>query len=118
MKKLSTLVATSILLVSATAANAFTIYQDPTTTMTDTYSSRDAAYQAGLNKLTSLSSASPSQLAEELDIFVTDNMKEDTIHLNNGAYVTVQERMNDNGQVEYTGVVNFDVDYEYNFDDD
>ena len=118
MKTLTTVIATSVLLLGATAASAANLYQDPTSVTTDTFNSRTQAYQAGINKLSSLKAATPEQLSNEIDLFVTGNMKEDTIHLEDGAFVTVQERMSGNGQLEYVGVVNIDVDYEYDFDDE
>ena len=118
MKTLTTLIATSVLLFGATAANANNLYKDPTSVTTESFNSRTQAYQAGINKLSSLKAATPDQLSDEIDLFVTGNMKKDTIHLKDGAFVTVQERMNGNGQLEYVGVVNIDVDYQYDFNDE
>ena len=118
MKTLTTLIATSVLLLGATSVSAANLYQDPTSVMTDAYSDRSVAYQAGMNKLSALESATPEQLSNEIDLFVTENMEVDSVELENGSYVTVQERMNSNGQVEYVGVVNIDVDYEYSSDDE
>ena len=118
MKTLTTLIVTSALLLGTTAASAANLYQDPTSVKTEAFNSRDAAYQAGINKLSALENASPRQLSREVDLFVTDNMRANSVKLEDGAYVTIEERMSANGELEYVGVVNIDIDYEYSHDDD
>ncbi|PWQ96712.1 DUF3316 domain-containing protein, partial [Leucothrix arctica] len=110
-KTLTSLVAASVLLIGASAAQAYDFEQnEKDTVMTETASSRSEAYQLGLNKLTQLQSASPRQLFNELDIFSLD-ADESTTRLNDGAYITVQERTAPNGQAGYVGLVNVDVSY-------
>ncbi|PWQ93138.1 DUF3316 domain-containing protein [Leucothrix arctica] len=92
MKTLTSLVAASVLLIGASAAQAYDFEQnEKDTVMTETAASRSEAYQLGLNKLTQLQSASPRQLFNELDIFSLD-ADENTTRLKDGAYITVQER--------------------------
>ena len=112
MKTLTALAAASILLISATAANASyfgTTVKD--TIMTDTATTRAAAYQAGADKLSSLKSSSPRQLSNELSLFSPDII-ERSVKLDSDGYVTVQERLGADGKVGYVGVVNVDVNYE------
>ena len=111
MKTLTSLVAASVLLIGASAAQAFDFEQHKKDTLTtETASSRAAAYQLGTSKLSQLQSASPRQLFNELDIFSID-ADVDSTQLNNGSFVTVQERMGANGQLGFVGLVNVDVSY-------
>jgi hypothetical protein len=112
MKNLTTLVATSVLLLSATAANAHTFrdLSEKSTIMTEAASSRAQAYQFGANKLSALKSASQSQLTNNNITFSLD-VDESSVRLENGAYVTVQERMDANGKIAYVGLVNFEISY-------
>ena len=118
MKTLSTLLVASTLLLSATVANAS--YSDVSTTKTLTTGvsdSRDAAYQAGVNKLSTLKSANSYQLSDEIGLFGS-GIDEDTVELSSNSFVTVEERMNSNGQVGYVGIVNVGVSYETHEDDE
>ncbi|WP_158278819.1 DUF3316 domain-containing protein [Leucothrix arctica] len=118
MKTLTSLVAASVLLIGASAAQAYDFEQQTKDTLTtETASSRADAYQLGLNKLTQLQSASPRQLFNELDIFSLDADKSST-RIKDGAYVTVQERTAANGKLGYVGLVNVDVSYNEDRDSD
>ena len=118
MKTLSTFLATSVLLISATAANAAYFEDNISSTLrTDMTDSRATAYQAGLDKLTQLKSASPLELSSEL--FISAHVDENSVHLNNdSSYVTVQERSLPNGKVGYIGLVNIDLGYTEEHEDD
>lgn len=70
----------------------------------------DAAYQFALAELQSLKNLSARELNKELNIFSFD-IASDSIHLKDGGFVTVQERMNEQGQLEYVGTVNVKVHY-------
>jgi hypothetical protein len=118
MKTLTSLLAASVLLIGASAAQAYDFEQnEKDVLMTETASSRADAYQLGLNKLTQLQSASPRQLFNELDIFSLD-ADESSTRLKDGAYVTVQERTAANGKLGYVGLVNVDVSYNEDRDSD
>ncbi|NKJ69464.1 DUF3316 domain-containing protein [Vibrio chemaguriensis] len=80
-----------------------TIYVAPTSTS-------DTAYQQALSELKTLKSLTASELNKELGI-LTFKVKSRSTHLKDGGFVTVQERMNENGQVEYLGKVNVKVHY-------
>ena len=111
MKTLTSLVAASVLLIGASAAQAYDFERSKKeTVMTETASSRTEAYKLGLNKLTQLQSASPRQLFNELDIFSLD-ADENTTRLGGESFITVQERKAANGQAGYVGLVNVDVTF-------
>lgn len=80
-----------------------TISIDPTATS-------DEAYQQALSELNALKSMSAGELNKELNI-MTFNVKSRSTHLKDGGFVTVQERMNENGRLEYLGRVNVKVHY-------
>ncbi|MBE5176478.1 DUF3316 domain-containing protein [Vibrio parahaemolyticus] len=70
----------------------------------------DEAYQQALSELNSLKTMSARELNKELNI-LTFNVKSRSMHLKDGGFVTVQERMNEDGQLEYLGKVNVKVHY-------
>ncbi|MDA0381353.1 DUF3316 domain-containing protein [Vibrio owensii] len=80
-----------------------TISVEPTATS-------DAAYQQALAELNSLKGMSSHELNKELNI-VTFDVARNSTHLQDGGFVTVQERMNEQGQLEYLGTVNVKVNY-------
>jgi hypothetical protein len=116
MKTLTSLLATSALLISATTANAYDFEQfEKNVLTTETTSSRADAYKLGVNKLTQLKSASPSQLFNDLELFSPEANVNST-KLEDTSYVFVQERMDANGKVGFVGIVNADVTYKENRD--
>ena len=118
MKTLNTLLATSLLLIGASAANAYDFEQNERVVLqTQSTPNRGEAYQMGVDKLTQLQSASPRQLFNELDIFSLD-ADESSTRIKDGAYVTVQERVQANGKPVFVGLVNIDVTYTENRDSD
>lgn len=70
----------------------------------------DEAYQQAMSELNTLKTMSVQELNKELNI-LTFNVKSRSTHLEEGGFVTVQERMNENGQLEYLGRVNVKVHY-------
>lgn len=111
MKTLATIVVTSALLVSAAAANAGEFERSETNTITtETTSSRAQAYQLGVSKLSALKAASPRQLTNEIRVYTPD-IVEETVRLEDDAYITVQERMDANGKLGYVGLVNIELRY-------
>ncbi|RVU84409.1 DUF3316 domain-containing protein [Leucothrix sargassi] len=114
MKTLSTLIATSVLLIGATAANA-DYYEAITsekieTGMTD---SRAEARAAGMERLSALESASPEALSNEFGLN-SSRINEGTVNVDDGAYITVKPTLTPQGGVGYVGVVNAGVSYEVN----
>ncbi|OUJ60863.1 hypothetical protein BTO03_10490 [Vibrio parahaemolyticus] len=70
----------------------------------------DEAYQLGLSELHRLKTMSAQELNNEFRI-LTFNTYSKSTHLENLGFVTVQERMNVNGELEYVGKVNIKVHY-------
>ncbi|USD43792.1 DUF3316 domain-containing protein [Vibrio sp. SCSIO 43135] len=88
----------------------YTVVERNKTIHTESMTSKDAAYQQGLTILTQLQESSPKELKRELNVF-TVGAASSQIQLKDGAYVTTQEFMNADGQVQYKGIVN--VGYQY-----
>jgi len=117
MKALTLLAASSILLISATAATANDFGRTvKDKIMTETATTRAAAYKAGTDKLSELKSASPRELSNELGFFSPDII-ERSVRLDSEGFVTIQERLNADGKFGYVGVVNVDVNYQTHKDD-
>ncbi|CAH8206307.1 DUF3316 domain-containing protein [Vibrio aestuarianus] len=73
-------------------------------------STSDEAYQLALSELHHLKTMSAQELNDELRI-LTFSVNSKRTHLENVGFVTVQERMNENGELEYVGTVNVKVHY-------
>ncbi|NOH63818.1 DUF3316 domain-containing protein [Vibrio sp. RE88] len=72
----------------------------------------DAAYQQALVELNALKGMSSRELDKKLNIsLLSFDVANNSTHLQDGGFVTVQERMNENGQLEYLGIVNVKVNY-------
>lgn len=73
-------------------------------------STSDAAYQNAIAELSSLKAMSADELYQALRIqkYGVDSK---TTHIKDGGYVTVSERMNEDGQIEFLGNVNVTVHY-------
>ena len=111
----SIVIATSIILTSASAvANAAQYSGSNSQASMDTVilnaaPTKQAAYQLGLTKLAQLQTLSPQKLS--LELHVHGDVEGNTLHLNGGSYITVQERMDTAGSIGYIGIVN--VGYHY-----
>ena len=73
--------------------------------------SKDAAYSLALEKLNQLKSESSSELSHEFAVSLGSWQEKNSVTLDDGAYITVQELMNEQGNVVYQGQVN--VTYHY-----
>lgn len=87
---------------------------DTRTFHTEAVSSKQEAYKLGLQQLHELDNSSTQELNHKL--LVTSDSSND-IHLNKNGYVTVQEFMNDAGQILYKGEVNVSYHYAERRDD-
>lgn len=118
MKTFQTMIiAASIILVSnsVTAGPLQASFDDLDQNNTNTLvvsaaSSKQAAYQLGLSKLTQLKAMSSKKLSQVLHID-SYNINERTLHLKDGGYVTVEERMGADGKVNFVSVVHVDSHY-------
>ncbi|RVU84097.1 DUF3316 domain-containing protein [Leucothrix sargassi] len=117
MKTLTTLAIATTLLVSTNIVKAEYLYNpNQKVVQTEATTSKESAYQLGLNKLNALQGASPRALSNALGLY-SPIIKKNSIRLNQDAYVTVQERVTPAGQKVYVGLVNLDVSYRIHRDD-
>jgi len=114
MKTSTAFIATTFLLATlSTSVFAFDHTKQEMIVTGVAYTKADA-YQMGLDKLESLNNKSPYELSLEL---APGNAESDSVSIDNG-FITVQEYVNPNGIVGYFGLVNVDVNYSYDHDDD
>ncbi|RVU85573.1 DUF3316 domain-containing protein [Leucothrix sargassi] len=113
MMTLPDLMATSSLLIGPTAANA-AYFGDGTnstkTFMTEAKHSREEAMQAGADKLHMLKSLPPMDLASELALYDA-SIDQSTVQVNEGAYVTIEERITVNDESRFIGIVHLHYSY-------
>lgn len=93
-------------------ANAFASTGSSNTLRTETVQSKDAAYSLGFAQLQQLKSESGYQLNNDLSTNADSFQEKNSMTLDNGGYVTVQESMNEQGKIVYTGLVNVTYSYE------
>ena len=114
MKTIPSIIAASLLIASV-SATASTYENSATDTLvTGPAVTQAAALQQASNKLSQLKSVSPRQLSWELSSNSVDAL-DDTFHLNEGSFVSTEERMDANGKISYVGLVN--VNFGYTVDD-
>ena len=109
MKFTKTALIASALVVLSTQAFADDINYANETVVTADVSSKTAAYEQGLVTLNSLKAASSNQLEQK---FWWLGMPANNMTVENGAYVTVVEKMSADGQLVYNGVVHASIAYE------
>ena len=95
--------------------NAFAATTSSETLRTEAVQSKDAAYSLGLAQLQQLKSESGSQLSHDLSINMDTFQERNSVTLNDGSYVTVQESMTEQGKIVYTGLVNVTYSYDSGF---
>lgn len=111
MKKLPLLIAVSLLLTSLSATAAMFFEQSVSKTLTTiTAPTKSAAYQLGVNKLAQLKDSSPSELERALGAPI-GAVEANTMHLNDEGFIMIQERMDANGQLSYTAIVEVSVGF-------
>lgn len=74
-------------------------------------SSKQAAYQGALKKLETLTKSSSDNLSSELHVAGGNDIDTNSLHLKEDNFVTVTERMGQDGNVQYVGLVH--VNYHY-----
>ena len=112
MTKIKTaLIASTMAILSTQAfASNTTTHQATRVVPTADMTSKAAAYDLAFDKLTTLEAATPIELNNDLGS-VAFNYPNSVV-LNDGAYITVAEKMNDKGNIVYTGLVNVGVTYD------
>ena len=100
--------AATAMVILSTQAFAMDTHHAAQKVQTVDTSSKAVAYELGLQKLHVLEADTAIQLNKDLGGISTVI---NTVSLDDGAYVTVLEKMNADGQVVYNGVVNVSVTY-------
>lgn len=98
--------AMTILSTQAFATTTQTTRVIPTTAV----SSQAVAYELALEQLQTLKADSAIELNNDLGRIALDSPR--SLSLNEGSYVTVAEKMNANGELFYTGLVNVSVTFD------
>ena len=107
----TTLLASAIAILSTQAfASANPSTQATRVLPTADVTSKAAAYELAFNKLAALKADSPTELNNDLG-HVAINYPS-TVALNDGAYITVAEKMSATGETLYTGLVNVSVTFD------
>ncbi len=119
MKTMNLLILTSAIALSSSAvfahplisSNNYISKVEARTVLTTPEPSKQDAYNAGLTELNNLKSMSERELDSTLHVWAYNSGNSNT-HLGKQSYVTVQERMNQEGKMEYVGLVNVKVHYQ------
>ncbi|MFC3023302.1 DUF3316 domain-containing protein [Vibrio zhugei] len=117
MNLLNKMLLTSSILLTSAAAIAQPLYSggnyisrvDHKTVSTDAVGSKQEAYTLGAEKLLEFEGMSGRDLNAALVLI--NGIVRDKTHLEDGGYVTVQERLNSQGQLEYVAKVHLNVHY-------
>jgi len=104
----TTLIASAMVILSSQAI-ADETYSSQQTVVTADATSKAVAYEQGLRKLDALKVASSNQLEKD---FWWVASPVNNMALEEGAYITVLEKMDETGHLVYNGVVNLSVSYE------
>lgn len=118
MNLLNKMLLTSSILLTSAAAIAQPLYAggnyisrvDHKTVSTDAVGSKQEAYTLGAEKLLEFEGMSGRDLNAAL-VLISYGIDRDKTHLEDGGYVTVQERLNTQGQLEYVAKVHLYVHY-------
>ncbi|MFH0267276.1 DUF3316 domain-containing protein [Vibrio rumoiensis] len=119
MNLLNKMLLTSSILLTSAAAIAQPLYSggnyisrvDHQTVSTDAVGSKQEAYTLGAEKLLEFEGMSGRDLNADLVFIRSYGIGRDKTHLEDGGYVTVQERLNTQGQLEYVAKVHLHVHY-------
>ena len=113
------LLASVMFFLSANVFASNTLYGDYSvrhvtkTIKTTPVEGREAAYALALDKLNQLKSASGEELTEEFNLYSTlETSKErNTVALDDGTSITLEELMNSQGQLVYRGLIHLSYSY-------
>ncbi|MBD1555725.1 DUF3316 domain-containing protein [Vibrio sp. S9_S30] len=82
------------------------------TVLTQATSSKEQAYKLGAKKLAEYEGMSAKELESEFILVRSYGSKENATHLKEQRYVTVEERLNSQGKMEYVAQVHLQVHYQ------
>lgn len=86
-------------------------YHESKVIKTQPVESKSSAYSLALEKSEQLKSESGSELSTEFRLLLDTSKEKNSVTLEENAYITVQESMNAQGDIVYTGMLN--VNYSY-----
>lgn len=110
MKTILSIITASLLLASVSANASLWERTKAETLQTSVASTKAAAYQLGINKLMQLKAIPQRGLNLTASVH-TRGFVESTLKINEGSFITVQERMIENGRLGYVGLVNIVYSY-------
>ena len=112
MTKMKTaLIASTMAILSTQAfASNTTTHQANRALPTADVTSKAAAYDLAFDKLATLKAASPTELNNDLGHVAVNYPN--SVALTDDAYITVSEKVNESGNIFYTGLVNVGVTYD------
>ena len=102
-----TLIASAILVLSSQVFADTDVHQKNRVLQTADTITQSAAYETALEKLQALETESSTELNHELSLSAASR----NVSLNEGAYITVLEKMGDNGEMLYNGLVHVSVSF-------
>jgi hypothetical protein len=111
------LLASSMVILSANVFAGTALYgdygvhHDSKVIKTQTVETKEAAYSLAFEKSKQLKTASGSELSNEFALSLDSFKEKNTVALDDGAYITIQESKNEQGNILYKGLVN--VTYSY-----
>jgi len=102
------LIATTLVFLSAQAFASDT-YSETRVIKTADANSKATAYELALDKLNTLQNDSAVELNKDLGQI---SSYANSVSLNDSGYVTITEKMDANGNLQYTGLVNVSVSFD------
>jgi len=87
------------------------VYHGSKVIKTQLVETKSSAYSLALEKSEQLKSESGRELSNEFTLFLNSFEEENSVTLDDDLYVTVQESMNEQGDIVYAGILN--VNYSY-----
>jgi len=102
------LIASTMLALSTQVFATETIHSTRVITTADV-ATKAAAYELAVDKLDTLQTDSSAQLNSDLGHIAPDSR---SLVLNEDGYITVMEKMNEKGELLYTGLVNVNISYD------
>jgi hypothetical protein len=89
----------------------YTLHNDHKTVTTATVASRNKAYDLGLKKLNEMKAKSSLELAREFVLFLDSAKEINSVTLDDDGYITIDESMNNRGELVYTAKVHLSCSY-------
>ena len=119
MKSFKTLALSTIIILASSSAMANPVVTSGnyiskashTILYTDHVTTKEMAYNQALTQLNKLDNSSPTELKKALKITSFESTTTQSINLDDKSYITVQETMDMQGQIQYTGLIHANYHY-------